>query len=188
MNQWMQSSGNRRIAVPPSPEASELVDLGVRRSWSFRPIGQAPLLERPHYLDGWWFLPVQEDTSALPARTLKRVGAIYEAGLRPRGFIVAHESPPMLMNVEATARSERGRHFDLDEMATRVQQGFAHAFSRESLLGRAAPLVLSGVLFILKGAVVVLGVCGVLAVVALDPVLIAVTEDGYWVEIDRWQA
>jgi len=52
-----------------------------------------------------------------------------------------------------------------------------------------APLVGKCVLVALRGTLWVLGGIGVLAVAALalvDPVLIAVTEDGYWVEIDRW--
>ena len=44
-------------------------------------------------------LPAQLDSTHIPARALERVQAIYAVGLRPQGFVVVHEAPPLLCRV-----------------------------------------------------------------------------------------
>jgi hypothetical protein len=46
---------------------------------------------------------------------------------------------------------------------------------------------IAAILASLAGVLLVVAVFGAMAA-ALDPVLIAVTEDGYWIEIDRWES
>ena len=78
------------IVPRPSPDAERILRLGKRLSWEPRPLGRASFPERPVFTEGWWLVPVHEDHSAIPERSQERVQAIYRAGLRPRGFVIAH--------------------------------------------------------------------------------------------------
>ncbi len=123
----------------------------------------------------------------MPTRACKRVEAVYAAGLRPKGFIVAHEAPPILDNPAQGEGSADGPSIDAEKLKRIVQDDVLPRLTTALRVG--APLVGKCVLAALKGTLWALGGIGMLAAVALvDPVLIAVTEDGYWVEIDRWEA
>ena len=180
--------GSEGITENRSAEVSQFASLGRRFSGGFRPIGSACMLERPVFVDGWWLVPMGEDSSAIPRRACRRVEAIYAAGLRPKGFILAHEAPPVLGDVSEAGEKTQATHPGLEQLTRGVRGQLSGALSKESLVGTVAPLVLKGLLGVLGAAATVIGFCGVLAVVALDPVLIAVTEDGHWVEVDRWMA
>lgn len=162
----------------PSPEARKLMRFGNEQGWEFALLGRAPLPATAIRLKDWLLVPVSEDSSVIPQRALERVQAIYAAGLRPQGFVVAHEAPRRLAAPQSTLpQSSR-----MSSIATRLRESFrltdeAHEAISSSLylLGRVAAMaVLSGLSVLMVSAL------------TLDPILVAVTEDGYWLEIDRW--
>ena len=151
---------------------------------------RAPLPERPVFYNDWWLVPAEQDNSLIPVRAYERVQALYAAGIKPKGFVIAHEAPPLL-----SAPEERG----LPKKAL-VNWGQVWRFLQIRVV---RPLVsvntwaalVPALLLVLKALAIGVGalvmmpialVTGLGALVLMDPVLVAVTEDDYWVEIDRW--
>jgi hypothetical protein len=173
------------VRVLESPQAQALLDLGKCNGWDSFMLGQAPLPNSPVRLGKWLLAPAEADSSHIPARTLARVQAIYSAGLRPKGFVIVHEAP-----LELSAPKEQAT-----SSALRLHPLLASALIG---LGRGVVAVAPGVLkAVATTAAVALAAVGAATLVAipltllvgaavLDPILVAVTEDGYWVEIDRW--
>jgi len=159
-----------------SPKTTKLVALGERRGWEARVLGRAPLPQAAVRFGEWLIVPIEQDTSQVPARALRRVQAIYEAGLRPAGFVVVHEAPlqlagpaPKPVQIDPAEIVERLR--PLGEVAVKV----------------AGMLVVVGVNVALALAFIAMPLPFlVIGALALDPILIAVMDDGSWVEIDRW--
>jgi hypothetical protein len=177
------------VTTRPGPQASprtrELLGLGRARGWDFQVLGRAPLPVEPVRVGKWLLVPAQDDTSRIPARALARVQAIYEAGLTPAGFVLVHEAP---LELAAPAGARPARRFpELSPAACEALAGAGRA------VAEAAPGVLLGLakavaVAVAAGAAVIVG--GPLALLfglaMLDPILVAVTADGYWVEVDRW--
>ena len=164
------------VKVAESPVARQLLTLGEERGWEARIVGQAPLPDVPVRVGEWLIVPIEQDTSDIPARTLRRVQAIYEAGLRPQGFVVVHEAPLQLAGPKPKPTT-----IDPAEVVERLRplgEFAVKAVGTVAVVGTYAAVVLAAIAmplpFLLIGAI------------ALDPILIAVTEDGYWVEVDRW--
>ena len=187
MNRPIRNWMKRQVIVRASPEVRELVDVGRKHRWHFHAMGKAEIPARQIFLRNWMLVPVEQDTSLIPARALERVQAIYEAGLRPKGFVIAHEAPRTLANPAQDEDYADGPRIDAEKLKRIVLDDVLPRLTAALRVG--APLVGKCVLVALQGTLWVLGGIGMLATVALlDPVLIAVTEDGYWVEIDRWEA
>jgi hypothetical protein len=161
---------NRTIALA-NQDAGQLLLVGREHGWRFRLLGQAPMIHTHLHVGEWLLIPAEQDTSAVPETTLERISTIYQAGIRPKGFVVVHEAPKLLAAPKVTAFVEDLETGDTDgsskvtkmltEMATSVAKATA-------AIGVALPLAL------------------VAGLVLLDPILVAVTEDDYWIEIDRW--
>lgn len=177
-----------RVSAAASVETQELMALGTARGWDFRVLGQAPLPEEPVRLGDWLLVPAHQDSSPIPPRALARLRAIFEVGLRPKGFVLVHEAPKLLP-APAQAPPESWRVPLLPPHVTSVLKR-AGTVAGAAVLGVAA---LTGALVLALVAVLVVAVALVpLALVAgavmVDPILVAVTEDGYWIEIDRWES
>ena len=186
MNRPIRNWMNQQVIVRASPEVRELVDVGRKHRWHFHAMGKAEIPTRPVFLRNWVLVPVEQDSSQIPARALERIQAIYEAGLRPKGFVIAHEAPRTLANPAQDEDSADGLRIDAEKLKRIVLDDVLPRLTAALRVG--APLVGKCVLVALQGTLWVLGGIGMLAaVVLIDPVLIAVTEDGYWVEIDRWE-
>lgn len=126
-------------------------------------------------------------------RTLKQgffrslLEALLASGVTPKGVVVFHEltvtalRPPTVWE-QQSAQLTHWVQQELPVLAERVAQTIAH---HAPIVGKAA-LDLS--LVITRGiAAVVWGTAGVIAQAVInDPCLVLVTEDDYWVEIDRW--
>jgi len=172
-----------------SPEARGLMTLGQERGWDFFVLGQAPLPREQVRLGDWMIVPVHQDTSTIPARALERVQAIYAAGLRPQGFVLVHEAPKLL----SAPKQNEAQPPRLPLLSPQHQSAIKWAGSALAML-TAGVIALSGLVLLAIAAFVLLALLAtvilpmfLLAGVALyDPILIAVTEDGYWVEVDRW--
>lgn len=80
----------------PATQAQQFLVLGRRYGWHFAHLGNAPLPEAPVHIGQWWLVPAEQDTKPLPGHAIGRVQAVYQAGLRPKGWVVAHEAPRLL--------------------------------------------------------------------------------------------
>jgi len=149
-------------------QAQQLLALGDFMGWQTQLIGEAPMLTEAVRLQDWLLVPAHEDSVRLPARTLRRIQTIYSQGLRPQGFVVVHEAPMQLPAPEVNVDKQRDKEIEWKGIGK----------TTGSIVKVLGILALSS--FLLP-----LGL--VAGVVLLDPILIAVTEDGYWIEIDRWQ-
>ena len=163
---------NTKLAIA-QPETAKLISYGLSRGWPLAILGVAPMLEEPIRLKEWLLVPAHQDTSQIPPRALNRVQVLFGAGFRPQGFVIVHEAPRALSSGETmqkTAPLPIG-HIEFEDAALNI--------------GKAI-----GVLAALAVAATGVALMSGLAVGALmlDPILIAVTQDNYWVEIDRWNA
>jgi hypothetical protein len=137
--------------------------LGDFMGWRPQVIGQAPMLAEPIRMQEWLLVPAQQDNTELPPRTLRRIKLIYKQGLHPQGFVVVHEAP-MQLTAPAPVITEK----------TPVEW---------EQVGQFAGSIAKGLGMLLLGSLLLpLGL-----LVMLDPILIVVTQDNYWIEIDRWQ-
>ena len=136
-----------------SVQAIQLLALGRQRGWAFTHLGNAPLPDCPVYIGDWMLVPAQQDTNPIPKHTQERVKAIYAAGIRPAGWVVVHEAPPLLADPE-------------------IQPSTVPTFWKYlAVMGGLAALI-----------VTIIGVSAMF----IDPILVAVTPAGDWIEIDRW--
>ena len=152
-----------------SPETRKLVTLGQRHYWPFQVLGKAPMVQEPVRLGDWLLIPAQDDSSKIPERAMKRIQAIFAAGIRPQGFVLVHEAPKLLKapvtpkeQPKAPPVTTSSPHSTTD-FASTLATGFA----------AMASMVFPMLFFVVAAALA-------------DPILVAVTEDGYWIEIDRW--
>ncbi len=173
MNTSLVSSHNttRRVASLVSPEAGQLLALGQARHWDCEVLGRAPCPTWPVRVEGWLIAPVQQDSSRIPARTLERVQAIYAVGLRPKAFVLVHEAP---MQLAAPARPDSGIKMS------------PHISPELKLLLKALGGLTLGAAALAATAIMAVPLALVLGLAMVDPILVAITEDDYWIEIDRW--
>lgn len=169
-----------------SPQTRQLLALGRQQGWAFNVLGQAPMPEEPARADKWLIVPAHLDSSPIPDRAIERIQAIYASGLRPKGFVVVHEAPMLLAAPQEQASGYSRLNFLTPGIKSAVQVlGYG-------LGGLAALIALfSGLLFLAAAVaalagVVLLPAAAIAGAVILDPILIAVTDDDYWIEIDRW--
>jgi len=127
------------------------------------------MVQEPVRLGDWLLIPAQYDSSKIPERAMTRIQAIFAAGIRPQGFVLVHEAPKLLkapvtpkQQPKAPAVTTSSPH-STPGFASTLATGFA----------AMASMVFPMLFF-------------VVAAVLADPILVAVTEDGYWIEIDRW--
>jgi len=155
-----------------STESQGLLTLGRQRNWDLNILGQAPLPRQPIHLQDWLIVPAHQDSSHIPARALERIQAIFAMGLRPKGFVIVHEAPKLLPAPEVVEPEIA--------IAPSITFGFKPLIT--GLLGAMA------VAIPVTAAVASMIVPATLAVgaVLIDPILVAVTEDDTWIEIDRW--
>lgn len=164
-------------AVPAlvNSDAQQVLAVGDDYGWPFVVLGQAPFPTEPVRLGDWLIVPAEMDSSPIPERAVKRVQAIYAAGLRPKGFVLVHEAPLQLA-------APKPKPFNVAEFVERVSPKVLDVLGK--VVGTTAVVALYGAL---AAAFVV---CPwpflLIGMVLVDPILIAVTEDGYWIEIDRW--
>lgn len=181
--QLVALKATKTLAAWASPEACRFLSVGDEYGWAPAVLGRAPLPAAPVRLKDWLLVPVEQDTSPIPTRALKRVQTLYEAGLRPKGFVMVHEAPALLA-APARTLEQSTRHFDVTDS------------ERKSALlaaggGAAAAVATAGALALVVASVVAvaafaLPLFAVAGAVAVDPILVAVTDDDYWIEIDRW--
>lgn len=155
----------------------ELLRVGSERHWSFRVLGVAPVPHAPIFHNQWWLVPIAQDSSPIPLRALERVNSIYEAGIRPKAFVIAHEAPRRL---RAPAKISV-----MSPLEFRARQLAEHSFRVLQIAGKVLTR------FVLPFTIALIGVTasamvGLASVALSDPCLIAVTDDDVWIQIDFW--
>jgi hypothetical protein len=158
MNNHLQTQTGHLLDRAANPGTAALMDFGERSHDKYRLLGKGPLLKESVYAGNCWLVPAEQERAPIPPRAQQRVAAIYQAGLRPAGFILAHEAPRTLPAPLVEPKPQPPK------AAVAWRPALAQALSW-----------------------LLIGTVGALAL-AVDPVLIAVTEEGYWVEIDRWMS
>jgi hypothetical protein len=175
MTTSLTTSKNKTRVVAPlvAPETKKFMQLGHQHGWEWFVLGQAPCPSQPVRVGEWLIVPIQHDTSQIPARALERVRAIYEAGLRPKSFVVVHEAP-----LQLAAPKEK-----IDNKTTSPQ--FFSELTSLLVTGAVGSVAL-GVAILAITAALAIPAALLVSAALLDPILIAVTEDDTWIEIDRW--
>jgi hypothetical protein len=174
-----ESARRMRVAMPVLEQEHKLMQVAAAHQWPFRVLGVAPVPAEPLFYNNWWFLPAAADHSEIPARPLERVQAIYEAGIRPKAWVILHEARPQLPP-PADAPKVSPLEFWAHRMA-------GHSLTVIKFTGTVLATV------VVPLAVTVLGVSmmaalGLASVLLADPCLIAVTDDDVWVMVDSWMA
>jgi hypothetical protein len=176
----------QQVAPKMSPQVRQVQSLSRRRGWNCAVLGQAPLPTRPVRVGDWLMVPVEQDSSPVPDRALRRVQDVFAAGIRPKGFVVVHEAPKLLSG-PSEERSESLRMGALPEQLRSKLKTVAAGMGTLGLALVAIPgLAVLAVAALALAAMVMVPVLLIAGAVIVDPILVAVTEDGYWVEIDRW--
>lgn len=174
----------KQIEITPASSrgVGELMSLAGHNLWDFAVLGQAPMPKEAVRLGDWLLVPSDQDSSEIPDRALARVQAIYAAGIRPKGFVLVHEAP-MLLSAPEDAREPQSLspQWMVDPQTTQKlidTLSFGVAGLAKVMVGIATVAVAVGSMIL--PAILFAGA------MLLDPILIAVTEDDYWIEIDRW--
>ncbi len=170
---------------------SALLDLAERNHWNPWVLGQAPMPGAPMFAQNWWVIPLEMDKSPLPQHAWERIKIIRQSGVKVQGFIVIHDPrlalpAPSSTKNDATVRlSQTVKSMPWKRIATMIASLVAAAVSLLVVIG-AVVAIAAAALTALMIALVPLAIASVAGLMAIDPFLVAVTEDGYWVVIDRW--
>jgi len=157
------------------PAARPAVALAL--GFPVRILGQSMAPVIPQQVGDWWLEPLGPAT-ILPARAQRRLRAVLAAGVVPRAVVVFHELPA----TPSARLSAVQRHV---VSVARALPPMAAAVERSAL--RLLPVL--GWLLIAAVRALLCGLAAVVAALVLvDPCLVVVTEDGWWLEVDRWLA
>jgi len=156
------------------PQAKQLLTLGEENHWPTQILGRAPMLEEPLRVREWVLVPSTMDSTKLPAHAVERIYDIYVAGIQPQGFVIVHEAP---LEIEAPQPVVKQK-VDSDLLKKIGGAALGAGFLSGSIVALAGIAILGGILL------APIGLLG--AAVVLDPILVVVTNDNYWIEIDRW--
>jgi len=163
----------------------ELIDFGNSQGWDFMVLGNAPIPEYPIRSDDWLIVPAHLDNTVLPEFAKLRMDAIFSAGIRPKAWFLVHEAPKLL-----PPTIESDIHVD------GLNQRIVSRRNRQKLRSVLKVVGIAvGVIAVAAGALAVAAFVAAVtlpallvpAALLLDPILVAVTEDGYWIEIARWE-
>jgi hypothetical protein len=163
-----------------SAEAKALVDFGRKKGWPFAVLGVAPIPAEPVVFGKWKVVPAHLDSSEIPPVTMQRIKSIFEAGFRPKGFVVVHELPAMLPTGADVVEGEY-RLVNQSGVTIDVTSIFEAGLRVGVALGKLAITVTA-----VTAGIVVPSLLAVGSAILLDPILVAVTQDDIWVEVDRW--
>ena len=176
--QLIEKKSDHRLTPRIGPESRQLLSLGQKRGWDFTILGRAPLPREHVRLGDWLIVPAHQDNSLIPQRAFDRVQSIFAVGIRPKGFVIVHEAPQLLSGPQQI--KERPSLFPNLTPALKVVGGVLGTLAVVTLgIGGLAVVFVAGAALALP-AVIVAGA------IVLDPILIAVTDDDTWIEIDRW--
>lgn len=175
-----------RVAPVASQEARQLVLLGRQKGWDCAVLGRAPFPSEPVRLGDWLIVPAHQDSSQVPARALARVQAIFAAGARPKGFVMVHEAPKLLPAPVDSGPSTLPMSAVPDRLKSALRVASTALGALATVLVATTGLAILALAALTLAAVLAVPALLAVGAVVVDPILVAVTEDGYWIEIDRW--
>ncbi len=193
----------------PAALKENLIAFFDRQGWKYKVLGRAEMPQSIAYVGNWVIVPSDADVSKIPDNAMDKVTAILAEGYRPKGFLLAHEitpnkarqrpktafSIPQSNWFEEKAKARKTVSFPVPDWSklTRYVSPVVSVLGELTKIAVICAGVALGVLAlisIIKALLVVGGVILGLVVLAagagLDPVLVVVSDDNYWIEIDRW--
>ncbi len=177
----------QRSARLTSPQARAVLELSDREYWNARVLWRAPIPRSPIRARDWLFVPLEADGSPIPDKALKRVRTMYEAGIRPQGFVIIHEAPPYLKAGRGAAQQDAEQvQVQHPAVEPTMAAGLAAAAILLIIVPLAAKVIVGAVAALAAAIAVPAATAGIAAAVLVDPMLVAVTEDNYWIVIDEW--
>jgi hypothetical protein len=179
MAEVLSVQGARQIAPTP-------MRLVLERSrdldFPLLPIGRSRAPVLPQLVGEWWMEPLTTETY-LPPRAEARLQQVRQVGIAPKAIVVFHELTGQTQPSPLTRTGQRlGRFASVDVPAAAMRAGHLAQQHGPGVLRAAA--VSAGVVLTGIGLIALATVTA--AVSVTDPCLVIVTEDGYWLEIDRW--
>jgi len=155
-------------------QTKQLLVLGRENHWPIQVLGKAPMLKQPVRIQDWLLVPSTMDSTALPDQAIQRIKTLYQAGIRPQGFVMVHEAP---LQLKAPTIQEKPK---VDKQMLKKIGGAAVGLAAitGSLVVAVGIAIIGGLLILPAGLLA--------AAVIIDPILVAVMPDDSWVEIDRW--
>lgn len=162
-------STSKSLDLITQNQRQQFLAVGEKSGLDFKFIGIAPIPDQPVYIPGWWIIPAMQDKTEIPARTQQRIQLLFKEGLRPKSFVIVHEVPNSLP----------GETKDFIEHSKEWEQNLSKE-KRTKKIDTAKGSQLSGFPFLSVFVFLFAGLA------MIDPILIAITDDNEWIEIDRW--
>ena len=172
-----QLTDKKAVETVLGNHTKQLLTLGRENRWPMQVLGKAPMLKQPVRIQDWLLVPSTMDSTPLPDRAIERIKRLYEAGVRPQGFVMVHEAPmqlkaPEIPKIEQKAKSNKHLFGKIGGAALGL------GAITGSLVAAVGIAIIGGLLILPAGLLA--------AAVLVDPILVAVMPDDSWVEIDRW--
>ncbi len=155
-------------------QTKQLLTLGQENRWPMQVLGKAPMLKQPVRVQDWLLVPSTMDSTTIPDQAIQRIKALYEAGIRPQGFVTVHEAPLQLPSPTPIEKPE------VDKQLLKKIGGAVLG------LGAITGSLVAAVGVAIVGGLIILPAGLLAAAVIIDPILVAVMPDDSWVQIDRW--
>jgi len=184
-NSWSMTISTL-FATAISPQTRQLLSLGHNQGWDCRILGQAPMPNDPVRLGDYLIIPAEQDTSPMPDRTKQRVQKILDDDVGPLRFFVVHEAPKLLAAPEEVNRKPLQLPAISEQLQSAIKKAGAILGIMALSLIAVGSLATLGIVLLFFVAALALPLALFAGVAVVDPILVAVTEDGFWVEIDRW--
>jgi hypothetical protein len=159
----------------------ELLEFCRSEGWDAKVLGNAPLPEQPYRLGTWLIIPSHMDSNPMPERAMERIQTLFQNGYRPKGFFIIHEAPK-----ELAATIQKPETPKTEKISPEFKAKLRSALSVTGKAMGGAAVLFGSLTLGLLAILVALPVLVLGAVLVIDPILVAVTEDNTWVEIDRW--
>jgi len=151
-------------------------------NFPLKPIGRSSAPIVPQLVGDWWLQPLTPQTY-LPPRAQDRLDQVLEAGIKPKAIVVFHELPRQPKPSTLTKFGHQlGRFASVEIPAAALRAGNLAREHGPGMLRAAsigAGVVLTGVAYLALATITA-------ALTITDPCLVIVTQDGYWLEVDRW--
>ncbi|MGD8457501.1 MAG: hypothetical protein PVF83_14055 [Anaerolineales bacterium] len=173
---------HRWIVLKTSEETQKIITFCKQKGWDTAYLGKAPLPHLPARKGDWLIVPAHLDTSALPERAMARIRSIYTAGFRPQGFVLVHEAPKLLPANITERPDQTPASVIAPEVILKIRSTlkiFGGALGTIALATGAVALAILALSILLPVFLITVAV-------VIDPILVVVTKDNNWIEIDRW--
>lgn len=194
----------------PFALASNLAEFFRAKGLKYKVLGRADFPESISYVGNWVIVPSDIDASHIPDHAMDKVSLIHAHGFRPKGFLLVHElskkdakTPPAgsfsvpqagWFSQKPTPSRSLVTSADIRQVMRQLTPvvDFGLALAKVALVCAGIALAIVFLFSILKvifiGLAVLAGLFILGSAAGLDPVLVVVSDDNYWIEIDRWVA